>query len=393
MTKRSLSLLVLAAGLLASAAGIALYSAVNFGLAAIAPQPRFATVSEEEAEVFGRRFEEAFAEGPDAAAALFDGEGLADRVFPSSSPWLTRLTFFISGGGEEVARSFVGGLSQGVGPRGAHQYRGAVEREGETHARFRILYVDGGAAFHDYRLGRRDDGEVRIVDVHTMELAGYLSDAQRTMAAWSDACHPVGIQRLGGYSRDDALMGCVQELIDDELAEEALDVHGTLSEAARGDRLVARQAVHAAVMLDDADRYLAVLEEVAQRFPDDPLVHKFIYEERLTRGEWSAALDSLDVIVAQYPDPYWTAMRALVLLDGGDRDARATAERAEEADPSFYDGHVVLLQIALANGDLAAADDGLRALVSDFDTDPEGLATVSGFERLVDLPSYPGAAN
>jgi hypothetical protein len=345
-------------------------------------------------EVFGRELEAAIhVQGRQGVVSYFDVRAMALSALPDAVP---------AGQREEAVAGFeqgftgeglLPGLESELASGGRYEYRGVVERDGRPVARFRLLPSLGGISFHDYVVGRSSTGELRAIDLHSMNTGEYLSETIGGLFATMFSGNPDLIGRLRGdenpFIEDAEKLQRMKDLTLAGDGEGALAVYDTMSEEARADRTFFLMRVQAAALIEDDERYLEILDELGERFPDDPAANANLLDAYFLREKWTECERALEVLATEYPDPYWDTLRARVYLGSGRvAEARAAAERAVATEPTLIDTHDALLFVSLGTADDDRADEALVTLMDQFAVDPALLMGQPGYERVSELPSY-----
>lgn len=361
------------------------------GLASCTPEePHVEYAKASTIERLGPQIEAAAAAGPEDLAGYFDWSALALRSLPADTPAHQRAELLRgarSGLEGESGMALVTQITQGT-----YTYRGVRWRDGRPVARFRYLPPDGGFNFHDLVLAYGERGvEPRIVDGFVLFSGEYFSDSMRRLASTLLGNTSL-LGRLTGdrpASRHELdLLNELTRVSREGSPEEVLAAYDRLPERLQRDRSVLMMRATAASLLEDQDRYLAILDEIAEVMPNDPTLSVLMLDAHCVREQWEPCFADLAAIRAEYDDPYLDAFEGhLWVLRGDAERGLALADRAIAEEDDLLDAHDAALLAALALGRTERASLELGRLVDGWGIDAAALAEQEGYEGILALPA------
>lgn len=149
--------------------------------------------------------------------------------------------------------------------------------------------------------------------------------------------------------------------------EEILKVYDSLSKSMKQEKIFLLTAISAAQTTDEM-RYLKLIKEYENEFPDDPSLPLLTLDYYLLRGELETAheqIDKLDEIVGG--DNYLNVIRSTICSIAEDLScARSYLETAIENNEFEEDAYFGLLELELASGNFKKVNDHLSALENIF---------------------------
>jgi hypothetical protein len=255
------------------------------------------------------------------------------------------------------AQGFLGQVRQGVVTYRFLRLRTGTS--GRPQALFRLMANAGGATFHEYAL-RRDASGVKAVDFYLYSSGEWKTDSLRRnwLSVLSEAGLGTRLTRLAGVENEMVKHAPdVQRIVKLDAAgqsAEALAELLRLPPSAQSDRnlLVIRMSV--AQKVGERESSEAV-EAFARQFPNDPSLNLLQIDIFAARKQYDQALAAIErVQQATGGDAYLDQLTATVSYLKGDRAAAcAAAQRAIAREPSFGNGHLLLLKLALEAKDHA----------------------------------------
>jgi len=259
--------------------------------------------------------------------------------------------------GWSFAQGFLGQVSQGGATYRFQRLR--TGPGGRPQALFRLMVNAGGATFHEYAL-RRDASGVKAVDVYPYSGGEWKSDSLRRnwISALSEAGLATRLTRLAGVENEMVKQAPeIQRILKLNAAGQSAEVLAALLKlpaSVQSDRnlLVIRMTVAQKVGEREAAE---AVDAFARQFPNDPSLNLLRVDMLAGRKQYDEALAAIErVQQATGGDAYLDQLTGAVFYLKGDRDAaRAAAQRAIEREPSFANGYLMLLRLALEAGDHA----------------------------------------
>lgn len=334
-----------------------------------------------------------------------DVRALAGRNLPAEATAAQR-NAFVAGVADGASESpgLLAQLHRAVHQQGDRlQFRGVAERDGHPVARFRQILGQGGVNFYDFLVAEHaadappEPGGVpaRAVDFFALTAGRWQSEVVAELFQRGVLDGPNPLERAMGQDNPvtdhgDAI-GTMADLVRAERFEEALAHYDALPSSVQRLRLVFGLRVDAAAAAGDPARYLRILDEFAEHFPEDPAIRVRLFDAHVEREQWGEAREDLRVIRELFADPYWIASEAQIALKRGE-PARALelAEAMMEADPSLVEGPDTALLAALQMGDAAKAAHYAAVLRDDYGIPLAHLEGLEGYEGLaeLDLPRH-----
>ncbi|MFT5357031.1 MAG: hypothetical protein ACI9KE_004261 [Polyangiales bacterium] len=339
----------------------------------------------EQVDTFGRELMDQLEQNT-VPEGVIDWGVLAGRTLPEGASDEARLGF-IEGVEQGAAQNdFLQQLRLRMEAGDRMNYRGVAERGEHPVARFRLIMATGGVNFFDFLLAMRE-GQPKIVDFFQLTGGRWQSEGVADMFRGAFIEGPGAMERVMGernpiieHAED---IGNLGQLIQAQNPQGALALYAGLPEAVRHHRVVFGLAIDATTLLAlDDPRRLTLLDEFEATFPNDPAAAARLLDAHFERQQWDSVHADLDALNEAFPDSYWLALRARVLLLQG-RQAEATTEaaRAVALEPELLETHDAMLIVALATGDTDMADAAAQTLRDDF-----GVR----FELIADNPDYAG---
>ncbi len=282
------------------------------------------------------------------------------------------------------------------------EFRGVAQRDGRPVARFRQIMGQGGVNFYDFLVAEHPEGvspepggvPARAVDFFSLTAGRWQSEVVAELFRRGVLEGPNAMQRAMGQDNPltdhgDAI-GTMADLVREERYEEALAHYDALPSSVQQLHLIFSLRVDAAAAAEDPARYLRILDEFAEHFPEDPAIRVRMLDAHFERGQWDEALEDLRAIRALFDDPYWMASEAQIALEQ-DQPARALeiAEQMMEADPSLVEGPDLALVASLALGHREEAARYAALLRDEYGVSLGLLQSMEGYEGLADLQVPP----
>lgn len=256
-----------------------------------------------------------------------------------------------------IAQGFLGQVGQGLATYRFQRLRSGPG--GRPQALFRLMVNEGGVTFHEYAL-RRDASGVKVVDFYAYSGGEWKSESLRRN--WLS-----GLREAGLATRLTRLAG-----VENEMAQQAPEIQRILKLNTAGQSAEALAALLKLPPSVQADRNLLVIrmsvaqkvgereaseavDAFARQFPNDPSLNLLRVDMLAGRKQYDEALAAIErVQQATGGDAYLDQLTGAVFYLKGDRDAaRAAAQRAIEREPSFANGYLMLLRLALEARDHA----------------------------------------
>jgi hypothetical protein len=386
--------------------GLAIVFAVQSGDSSMAAGEESLPLADEELTATWGTYVEGLLKTPGPSVRLDQGvdiRALAGRNLPAEATETQKNDFIagvVSGAAEQP--SLLAQLhlqTQRGGDR--IEFRGVAERDGHPVARFRQILRQGGVNFYDFLVAEHppevtpEPGGVpaRAVDFFSLTAGRWQSEVIADLFRRGVLEGPNPMQRAMG--RDNPLadhgdaIGTMAELVREERYEEALDHYDSLPSSVQQLNVIFSMRVDAAASAGDSERYLRILDEYAEHFPEDPAIRVRMLDAHFEREQWDEALEDLRAIRALFDDPYWSASEAQIAMER-DEPARALelAERMMAADSSLVEGPDLALTAALALGDRAKATEYAVLLRDEYRVNLTVLEGMPGYEGLreLDLP-------
>lgn len=341
---------------------------------------------------FGRAVEAANA---DAAAARIDYDAMLDTAMEGiDAP-------------QAVREGFQRGVKRGVknagftaevihaAEKGARYTLLRVLRiGGEGRALFRMIFTEGGVAYHDLVIGMSRDGKVRIKDVYVYYSGERLSQILRRayIAVAADANKGL-LDRLSGWESDYVKnLPVLKKMTESYKAgqhREVLKAYLQLPDSLKKDKSFLVIRVQAAQALGD-ERYAAAMEDFRRYYPDDPCLDLLGIDVYAIRKDYARALASIDRLDRSLGgDPYLSVLRAGMLLrQGNPASARKAALGAIGAEPDLVDGYWTMVTISLEEKAFDDTLKWLKVLRDRFDLAFQDLTTVPEYAEFVRSPQY-----
>lgn len=333
-----------------------------------------------------------------------DIEALAGRSLPAEATEAQRngFTAGVADGASE-SPSLLQQLHMQVHRGGDRiEFRGVAERDGHPVARFRQIMAQGGVNFYDFLVAEHPDTvapepggiPARAVDFFSLTAGRWQSEVVADLFRRGVLEEPNAAERAMGQDNPVAdhgeAIGAMADLLRQERFEEALAHYDTLPSSVQQLHVVFGMRVDAAASAGDPARYLRVLDEFAEHFPDDPAIRVRMLDAHFEREQWDEALEDLRVIRELFDDPYWLASEAQIAMEQG-QPARSLeiAERMVEEDPSLVEGPDLALLAALALGQQDKAARYAALLRDEYGVSPEQLRGQPGYEGLAELAIPP----
>jgi tetratricopeptide (TPR) repeat protein len=230
---------------------------------------------------------------------------------------------------------------------------------GRPQALFRLMANAGGATFHEYAL-RRDASGVKAVDFYLYSSGEWKTDSLRRnwLSLLNEAGLATRLTRLAGVENEMVKHAPeVQRIVKLNSAgqsAEALAALLKLPASVQNDRnlLVIRMSV--AQKVGERESSEAV-DAFARQFPNDPSLNLLQIDLFAAHKQYDQALAAIERLrQATGGDAYVDQLTATVSYLKGDRAAaRAAAQKAIAQEPSFANGHLLLLRLALEARDHA----------------------------------------
>lgn len=244
----------------------------------------------------------------------------------------------------------------------------------------------GGLNYHDLKLSRSLDGEVRAVDFleyvsgdpMTLTLSRMfslvMSEARKTADPDGFLTHASQFKRMKALS-------------DLGKSAEVIQVYETLPFKLRTIKPVQILRLSAAMELGD-EMALKAIEEYRAAFPGDAASDLISIDMFVLKKNFVEALACLDRIDAKVGgDPYLDVYRAGIKLEEGDTpSARAMAEQAVARNPDEQDAHMARLALSLTGKRHADTLANLRQFERRFGIGD--FAVVDNYAEFVKSPEY-----
>jgi hypothetical protein len=296
------------------------------------------------------------------AAAAGAGDGQVDKIDASVgvSYLAQRMCTYVSG-----AKHYVFLHLRGVGS--------------ELHPILRRS--SAGVTYHELALVRSRDGRVRIADLYSY-YTGEWSSAEAAFVLQTGADDPAKATWLLRARN-----------LETSAPAQALAILDQLPPGVRASRFVSLWRVAISQRISQ-QAYAAALNDVAQRYPDDPSVALIEIDGAWLRGDIEGALHELDLVdQAIGPDAFLDGLRAMFLVarnHPGDVDAAGSAaERAAREDPGLPAVRMAKLAVECGRKQWSAALADVDALAATGSKlDPATLGTNPIFKELVTTPEF-----
>jgi len=258
--------------------------------------------------------------------------------------------------------------------------------DGQARAILRRITNGVGISYHELLIARSSDDVPRIVDVYSYHIGEWVSDqiadSIEATSGGADAFESGRLIKRIGELEDQGKLG------------DALETLAQLPPAVRDLPANRSWRLKLAGKISPT-AYLAALDDIAKRFPDDASIDLHRMDAAFMHQDYAAALHAIDSFDAKIgPDPYWDGVRAQVLamrkgpgdLEAADKDAA----HAIAALPRLSVGTWGHLTIALAREQWPSALADLDTLDKKFHL-PQSDAMVRAnpfFAGLVQTPEY-----
>lgn len=203
--------------------------------------------------------------------------------------------------------------------------------------------------------GAASDPHVRYVRALLALRRGESEAAERALnAVLADVSAPLVL-------RDRARLHTLDRLLGGSDAHGALELAEALDRAHPRSAATANRLGLARASVGDDTGARAAWRRASELAPGDPTAWVSLARYLRSRRDLTGALGALERAVAVAPlDPAVVLARAVVLVDLGDRDARASVRRAAELDPRAAAPWITRGELELREGNLAAAVEALR---------------------------------
>ncbi|MBV9493116.1 MAG: hypothetical protein JOZ54_02635, partial [Acidobacteria bacterium] len=270
---------------------------------------------------------------------------------------------------ELFRRSFVFGAkkkaSEGDLPRQLHEIleRGGslkllsarAAKDGTKRVLLRLLLPDGAINYHELVITRGARGDVRARDIYIYTDAENLSDSMRRTFLLAVAKDPGILQRLGGekngFAEHAEEYGQMMKKVREGDGEGAEAIYKRLPRDIREQKNVLMAHVFATSKLGDDRKYLAAMDEMRAKFPNDGVVDLMSIDAFVLRKMWGEAMAAIARLDEQVGDPYLDVFRANISLAKGDLAAAKTyALRAAQREPELPHAWWAQVNVALAEG-------------------------------------------
>jgi len=281
-------------------------------------------------------------------------------------------------------------------------FQRVAERDGRPVARFRQILAEGGVNFYDFLVAEHAEGTApepggvpaRGVDFFTLTSGRWQSEVVADLFRRGVLEGPNPLERAMGQDNPltdhgDAIATMAQ-LVRERRFEEALAHYDSLPSSVQQLHVIFGLRVDAAANAGDPARYLRILDEFAEHYPEDPAVRVRLLDAHFEREQWDEALEDLRAIRALFDDPYWSASEAQIALKRGQPDrALELAESMIEADSSLVEGPDTALLASLQLGDTAKAAHYAALLRDEYGIRLTLLENLPGYEGLRELDVPP----
>lgn len=267
--------------------------------------------------------------------------------------------------------------------------------DGHQRAQLRMLVGDG-LNYLDLVIARTPAGQIRVVDYADMANGELLTRSIASVAIPAVAeMTGTPLERLiqggSGSSFTNALgtLPDIRKLLESGKPKEALAKFNTLPEAYRTTRAGLMMNVQIAQMLGNTE-YLAVLQEVDRRFPNDPSLSLLQIDAHWLSKRYAKAQRAIDrVDEGAGGDPYLDSLRANLHLESGDlAAAQAASVRACEREPGLVGNWWVRITVSLKAKQHAETARLLDEIRNRFGITFADLATIDEYKEFAATPEH-----
>jgi predicted Zn-dependent protease len=253
---------------------------------------------------------------------------------------------------------------------------------------------EGGFDHISFLLSADAQGVARAIDVLVLSLGETSSSTlRRALLPMLAMDEEHVVRRMQGtesaFARHGGEISKAQALATQGKPAEALAVLSALPTTLRNDPFVMAQRVTITRMSGDEQAYLAAIDELAARHPNDPVTVMNQLDAYAMRQRYTDALNvvrHIEQLVA--PDPYLDVLRANLLTSANMAiDATAAAHAALTREPDLIEAHWALVAATLKQPDYAATTRALIAIHRQFGLtlQLEGVPDYAGY---VASPAY-----
>jgi tetratricopeptide (TPR) repeat protein len=357
-----------------------------------AAQPAAELPSEEACLELAQRIEETMDAGdPSAFKDAFDANRMLDTALAGLELSADQRNQF--GAGVLSSFNLAEQICAGIAKDGSYRLLRFHSVAGERRALFRMITA-GGVNYHDLILARGSNGTPKIVDIH-IYLAGERMSAtvrRGALPVLAEANKSIVEKLLGSESDFVANLGSIQKM-------QALSQQGKHSEALaeclklpaslQKDRNILVQRVAIATQVDPTAHNAAVAD-YRKWHPNSAALHLMLIDCHFYRKDFAEALacvDALDEAVGG--DPYLDFMRANLHHSAGrPTEARNSALKAIEDEPTLIQPHWTLLTLALEAKDFAEIARLLTVMEKKFSLRFDALEEAEPYAEFVKSPEY-----
>jgi len=321
------------------------------------PAVRTGEPTEAECRELARKIEEAARSGdPARFDPLIDLDGLLDKaregleVSPAADASFRKRARESHGIGRGVCAAVKRGAS--------YRLLRLLPAGGEVRLLFRLVNGDRGVNYHDLRVRRMGDGEVRIGDGLIYAMGENLSDMYRRFLLETAGAEKPVLDRLNApqseFVKNLPAIRRIHLLQVQGKLREAYDAFRELPSGLRGEKHMLIFLITIAQPLGEAE-YEEALDRFLKAFPGDPAGDLPSIDFLVLKKKYDEALGAVDRIErAVGDDPYLECVRGNIhRLRGDAARAKRCARRSIDREPDLAAPYWILLAVSLAEKDFA----------------------------------------
>lgn len=260
---------------------------------------------------------------------------------------------------------------------------------------YRVDYGEnGGMNYIEFKIRRRADGEPRIVDWYSHDLASWASQQFADLVNLVFIADGESHATLVGYEADDAtemLESLSRHFAERDLAR-AVALMETLPESVRHAKPVLRLRVYLATKLDEHEPYHRALAALAEHYGEEPELGLMLLDHYLELGDHGQAHASITRFDRVIEDrPVMDFLHAAVFLQEQDFERADTyATRATSGDRTLLSALAVQFDARVRGRNFPAAVESLESLRRDFNhiVLPEALADDELYKEFSESSPY-----
>lgn len=283
-------------------------------------------------------------------------------------------------------------LSQNQKAGGSYELVNTASRAGERHAILRMVDPNGAMNYHDLRL-LEQNGKICADQIFIAMTGESFADSLKTVLAPMIASESSIVSRLSGESQKQLKeLEMQRDLVTaarNGQAAQVKQLYEKLSAKSQAMKLVQLGRIMASANEDDVV-YLALLDQYAERFPDDPSLGLVLIDAAYLRKDpvkLQKAYDALNAWTGG--DYYLTLIISTAMAEFGELERGKALYR--NIDPQSFrteNAHDIGLGSAMALDEFDGMLRHLTALKNEYNYDFQDLRQVEGYEGFVQSEQF-----